>query len=180
MFGLRREIDRLFEDAYGGRGNSERWNPYVNVRESKDAVLLEIELPGVKPEDVNLSVDQDVLTVSGEKRAERREGEEEDRYHLVERTYGSFTRSFTLPSGTDPDQVSADFDSGVLTIKIPRAALPQPRKIEIGARSSREVAAGDRESSRSTGGRSESRSERGRSGEKRAEGMAATSKDESR
>jgi HSP20 family protein len=158
LFGLRREIDRLFEDA-SAEGTRRGWSPSANVREAKDAVLLEMELPGIQPDDVNISIDNDMLTVSGEKREERREGEEEGRYFLVERRYGSFSRSFSLPPNVDPDKIKASFENGVLTIRIPREALPQPRRIQIETQGAgrREVATG-RESGRGQQTRTESRS----------------------
>jgi len=129
---LRREIDRLFDDTASGRSSGSSWIPAVNIREGTREVSLDLELPGIKPESVDISVDAGTLTVSGEKREQRREGEEDGRYHLVERSYGSFTRSFTLPPGVDEEQILANFDNGILTITIPKAALPQPRKIQIG------------------------------------------------
>ena len=98
---LRREIDRLFDDTASGRTGGSSWIPAVNIRESGKEVSLDLELPGIKAESVDISVEAGTLTVSGEKREERREGQEEGRYHLVERSYGSFTRSFTLPQGID-------------------------------------------------------------------------------
>ena len=168
LFGLRREIDRLFEDAYGGNAPRSSWTPTANVRDAKDAVLLEMELPGITPEEVEISIDNDVLTVSGEKRAERREGEEEGRYFLVERSYGSFSRSFSLPNGIDADQVEASFENGLLTIRIPRAALPQPRRVQISAGGKGEVQSG-REGSRTTTTRTEGRTKT----ESREEAFAA-------
>lgn len=132
LFGLRREIDRLFDDAWSGRGSAP-WVPAVDVRETENDIALDVELPGIKPEEVNVSVDQGVLTISGEKHEERKEGEE-GRYHTIERRYGSFTRSFTLPQGVSEDQIEAEFENGVLTVRIPKAALPQPRRIQIGGR----------------------------------------------
>ena len=105
--------------------------PAVDVREDDKELLIDVEVPGIKPEDVNISVENGVLSISGEKRAERKEGEE-GRYHTVERTYGSFFRSFQLPKGVDESQINANYDNGVLTISIPKAALPQPRRIQIG------------------------------------------------
>jgi HSP20 family protein len=133
MFGLRREIDRLLDSAFGGEasGATARWAPAVDVREDNKEIALDVELPGIKPENVEISVENGVLTISGEKRVERKEGEE-GRYHVVERSYGSFMRSFQLPQGIDENQINADFHDGVLTIRIPKAALPQPRKIQIG------------------------------------------------
>lgn len=168
LFGLRREIDRLFDDAYGSGGRAaSAWSPSANVREANDAVLLEMELPGISPESVDISIENDMLTVSGEKREERREDEEEGRYFLVERRYGSFSRSFTLPPNVDHDKVTADFDNGLLTIRIPREALPQPRRIQIGgaAKGKREVTEGGR----TAGNRAEPRVR----GESREPAMAA-------
>lgn len=138
LFSLRRDIDRLFDDTFtsGGGGASrggqrEFWNPAVNVREGERELSIDVELPGVDPSSVELNVENGVLTISGEKREERKEGEE-GRYHLVERRYGSFMRSFQLPPGVKEENITADYHNGVLTIHIPRAALPQPRKIQIG------------------------------------------------
>lgn len=138
LFGLRREIDRLFESTVGGPTGT-RWSPAVDVREDDKGIDLDIELPGIRPQDVDISVENGILTVSGEKRSERNEEEREGRYHMVERTYGSFFRSFQLPQGVDESQISADFNNGVLTIRIPKAALPQPRRIQIASQGEREV-----------------------------------------
>jgi HSP20 family protein len=131
VFGLRREIDRLFEDTFGG-GESRRtgWVPAVDVREDNKEIVLEIELPGIKPSDVDVTAENGVLTIRGEKQSTSTEGTE-GRYHVVERTYGSFTRSFQLPSAVDERSIEADFEDGLLSVRIPKAALAQPRKIEI-------------------------------------------------
>jgi HSP20 family protein len=141
FFSLRRDIDRLFEDALGG-SNRMAWIPAVDVREDASELLLEFELPGLRPEDVQVTAENGVLTVHGEKRTERKEGEE-SRWHLVERSYGTFTRSFQLPKGLDEGQIEANFEHGVLRVRIPKAALPQPRRIQIrGAQSSNQVSEG--------------------------------------
>ncbi|HEU4565670.1 MAG TPA: Hsp20/alpha crystallin family protein [Gemmatimonadaceae bacterium] len=155
LFSLRRDIDRLFEDTFSGRG-AEGWTPAVNIREGQNEIALDFELPGIDPEQVDVSVDNGLLTVSGEKREESKEGDE-GRYHLVERRYGSFARSFTLPQGVSEDQIRADFHNGVLTVHIPKAALPQPRKIQIGhgKREQQQVSSGATGQGReTTGGRS--------------------------
>ena len=131
LFGLRREIDRVFDDVLNTSGTT-RWTPAVDIREDERAIALDFELPGLTPQDVDLNVENGVLTVSGQKRATRKEGEE-GRWHMVERTYGSFFRSFQLPKGVDETKIRANFENGVLTVSIPKAALPQPRRIEIGA-----------------------------------------------
>jgi HSP20 family protein len=128
IFGLRREIDRLFEDTFARDGKN--WTPPVDIKESDNDIRIDLELPGVRPEDVEITTENALLTIRGEKRSERKEGEE-GRYHVVERSYGTFTRTFTLPQGVDDNQIAADFNDGVLSIRIPKAALPQPKRIQI-------------------------------------------------
>jgi HSP20 family protein len=128
IFGLRREIDRLFEDTFARDGNA--WTPAVDIHETESEIRVDLELPGLKPEDVEITAENGVLTIRGEKRSERKEGEQ-NRYYLVERSYGSFMRTFQLPQGVDEEQIAADFDNGVLSLRIPMAALPQPRRIQI-------------------------------------------------
>ncbi len=130
IFGLRREIDRLFEDTFARDGSS--FTPAVDIKENDNEIRLEVELPGLKPEDVDITAENGMLTIRGEKQAERKEGDE-NRYQIVERVYGTFMRTFQLPQGVDADEIKADFDNGVLTLHIPKAALPQPKRIEISA-----------------------------------------------
>src|SRR5688572_18568245 len=130
VFGLRREIDRLFEDTFTRDGMS--WTPAVDIKETEGELRVELELPGLKPEDVEITAENGVLTIRGEKRSERKE-DEQSRYHVVERTYGSFMRTFQLPQGVDEDQIAAEFDNGILSLRIPKTALPQPRRIQINA-----------------------------------------------
>ncbi|HUQ99397.1 MAG TPA: Hsp20/alpha crystallin family protein [Gemmatimonadaceae bacterium] len=134
VFGLRREIDRLFEDTFSRGDGMNSWSPAVDVAETDKELRLDLELPGIQPEDVEVTAENGVLTVRGQKNSERKEGDDESRYHLVERTYGSFTRSFQLPQGLDESKIEADIEHGILAIRIPKAALPQPRKIQIGKR----------------------------------------------
>ena len=128
IFGLRREIDRLFDDTFTRDGFN--WSPAVDIRENDSDIRVDLELPGIKPEDVEITAENGVLTVRGEKKSERKEGEE-NRYHVVERTYGSFLRTFQLPQGIDEDQINAEFENGILSVRIPKAALPQPKRIQI-------------------------------------------------
>jgi HSP20 family protein len=130
IFGLRREIDRLFEDTFQQGGDRTGWVPPVNVRETQKEYAFEIELAGLKPEQVEITCDNGVLMIRGERVEERKEGEE-GRYHIVERSYGSFSRSFQLPQGVDEDSIEANFDNGLLTVRVPKAAIPQPRRIDI-------------------------------------------------
>ncbi len=132
VFGLRRGIDRLFEDTFGRGDGARTWSPAVDVRENDNELSLELELPGIRPEEVEITADNGILTVRGEKQSERKEGDENSRYHMVERSYGSFMRSFQLPQGLDESRIEADYNDGVLSVRIPKTALPQPRKIQIG------------------------------------------------
>ena len=131
-FSLRREIDRLFDDAFGGaggRGGAMNWAPAVDVREDDKSLTFEFELPGLRPEQVEITADNGVLTVRGEKQSQR--SENEGRHHIIERSYGSFSRSFQLPQGMDDENIEAQFENGVLTVHVPKSELPQPRKIQI-------------------------------------------------
>ena len=153
VFGLRREIDRLFEDTFGrGDGGGMSWTPAVDVQENQNELRLDLELPGMNPEEVEITADNGVLTIRGEKKFERKEGED-SRYHVVERSYGSFLRSFQLPQGLDESRIEATCNNGILSVHIPKSALPQPKKIQI---KSGEVGTGQR---RMTTGGSEGRTQ---------------------
>ncbi len=132
VFGLRREIDRLFEDTFSRGDGVNAWSPAVDVAETDKELQLDLELPGINPDDVEITAENGVLTVRGQKHSERKEGDEQSRYHLVERSYGSFSRSFQLPQGLDDSKIEANCENGILSIRIPKAALPQPRRIQIG------------------------------------------------
>ncbi|MDQ6886243.1 MAG: Hsp20/alpha crystallin family protein [Gemmatimonadota bacterium] len=121
------------DDTVNSRSGAANWTPALDIRESDKELSLDIELPGIEPSHVDISVENGVLTVRGEKRADQREESEDGRWHVVERSYGSFFRSFQLPQGVDEQQISADFTHGVLTVHVPKSALPQPRKIQIAA-----------------------------------------------
>lgn len=170
LFGFRRELDRLFNDTFGQQGGLAAWNPAVDVREDNNNIFLDVELPGIKPEDVDISVDNGILTISGEKSTENQENKEDQRFHAIERSYGAFFRSFQLPQGVDENQISANFNNGVLTIDIPKSAIPQPRKIQVGA-GRQQVSAGQTR----TGGRSSGKGgERMVAGSREGEGQQAS------
>ena len=167
IFGLRREIDRLFEDTFQNGGDRNAWMPSVNIRETANEFAFEVELAGLKPEHVEVTCDNGVLMIRGERQEERKEGEE-GRYHLVERSYGSFSRSFQLPQGVDDDRIEASFENGLLRVHVPKAAIPQPRKIDIrGGQAGRERqeiggSASRGEVSGGNGGRKTAQSEKNR------------------
>ncbi|HEY7502492.1 MAG TPA: Hsp20/alpha crystallin family protein [Gemmatimonadales bacterium] len=105
------------------------WYPACDVFEDKEAVKIVAELPGVKSEDVKLSLENNLLTIRGEKKQEAEERSE--RVHRYERSYGSFERAFVLPSTVDGDKISAQYQNGVLTILVPKAERARPREIPV-------------------------------------------------
>lgn len=136
VFGLRREIDKLFEDAFGNAAapllSSNGWLPAVDVKETNDALLFDLEMPGVAEDRLEITCESGVLAVSGEKSAVRKEGDE-GKWHIVERTFGSFRRSFQLPTNVQEDNIEATLTNGVLHVRVPKMELPKPRKIEVKA-----------------------------------------------
>ncbi len=107
--------------------------PQFEVRETKDAYVFKADLPGVKDDDLDITLAQNRLTVSGKRESEQRD--EQDRYYAVERSYGSFTRSFTLPTDIDAAHVDAELKDGVLTLRIPKTPEQQPKKVQVKAQS---------------------------------------------
>jgi HSP20 family protein len=105
------------------------WSPLVDITEDEKEFLLKAELPGVKREEVKVTVEDGVLTLTGERRFEQEE--KEKRYHRIERAYGSFMRSFTLPEGTPADKVAAEFKDGVLLVHLPKALTPKASPMEV-------------------------------------------------
>ncbi|HEX9102100.1 MAG TPA: Hsp20/alpha crystallin family protein [Polyangia bacterium] len=103
--------------------------PQFEVRETKDAYVFKGDLPGVRDEDLDITLAQNRLTISGKRESEQRE--EQDRYYAFERSYGTFTRSFTLPTDIDDAHVEADLREGVLTLRIPKSPEQQPKKVQV-------------------------------------------------
>lgn len=128
-------LNRLFGVAFPGEAGSRPfWTPAVNVEETKDALVLTAELPGMRIEDVEIEVENNVLSIRGEKKEEREE-KEDRRYHVWERCYGSFERQFTLPRTVDTDKISAEFKDGILYIEMPKAPEAKSKRIAIKAES---------------------------------------------
>lgn len=127
---LQAEIDRLFDSLWTEApvdGNA--WVPAMDVEETADELRFTFEVPGLDPEDLEISVERDALVVSGEKR--RQSSKENGGYRVSERQYGRFVRSFRLPGEFDPDRVTAHFDQGVLTITLPKPEASKPRRIPV-------------------------------------------------
>lgn len=135
---LQDEVNRLFSTnlsrAFGEEGMARgAWNPSVDIYENKDQIVLEAELPGMKREDFDLSIENNVITLRGERRFEKQD--DGDNYHRVERSYGSFARSFTLPQTVQADEVSAEYRNGVLRVTMPKREEVKARRIEIAGES---------------------------------------------
>ena len=135
MTTLQHRMNRVFEETWGRTRRAEEdyvtgsWMPAVDVRETKEAVEIQAELPGIDPKDVNVSVEGGVLTIKGSRQFEK--ATEGETYHRVERAYGSFERSFTLPTNVDPEKINAAFRQGLLLLTLPKREEAKPKAISI-------------------------------------------------
>jgi HSP20 family protein len=130
--GLHDEMSRLFSGAVPAGGDEfsrGAWSPNVDIFEDSDKLIVEAELPGMNRDDFEVNVENNVLTLKGERKFEKKT--EGDNYHRVERSYGGFTRQFTLPQSVTAEGATADFDNGVLRIALPKREETKARKIEI-------------------------------------------------
>ena len=123
----------MLENFFGGEGDnlpeSITWGVALDVVENPDEFVVKASLPGVKPEDVEVTFSENTLTIKGESR--HKEDKEEARYHLRERRYGSFSRSLSLPRGVQGDAIEASYDAGVLTLRLPKSEEVKPKRIAI-------------------------------------------------
>ena len=134
MRSLQDEVNRLFASSFSRGDNDLRrgaWSPSVDIFENQNEIVLEAELPGMKPEDVEIAIENNVLTIHGERKFEKKD--ETDNFHRVERSYGSFTRSFTLPPTVRSENAAAEFENGVLRLTLAKREEAKPRRIEIKA-----------------------------------------------
>lgn len=132
MSNLDDQFARLWRNVAEGRGRQESWLPAVDVFDQEDAVVLKAELAGMDPDDIDISVEDNVLTIKGERRFE--EKLDEERYYRVERRFGSFQRSLALPQGVKPEDIAASYDDGILEVRVPKAEEEKPKKISVQAR----------------------------------------------
>ena len=133
LMSIQGEMNRLFgrtftggEDVFAGS-----WAPALDIYETDQKFVVSVELPGIEPEDVDVSVEDSTLTIRGERKFSDEVNEES--YHRVERRYGSFVRSFGLPRTVDTDKIEASYDKGVLTVEVPKVEAPKPKKIAVKA-----------------------------------------------
>ena len=127
-----RDVDRLFDAFFGGgERESRRWVPPMDLVEAEDHFVLKADLPGLAEGDVSIEVQDGTLTISGERKAEHEASERG--WYRIERSFGSFSRSMTLPEGVNADGISAQFDRGVLEVRIPKPEERKPRRVQIKA-----------------------------------------------
>ena len=126
-----RLFDRFFETGWPEMPKLGEWQPSLDLSETKDAVVVKAELPGVEQKDIAVSLQEGMLTIKGEKEAEKEE--KDKRYHRVERSYGAFFRSIRMPAAVDASKVTADYKSGVLTVTLPKAAEAKGTTIPVKA-----------------------------------------------
>jgi HSP20 family protein len=140
---LQNEMNRLFNTVFDapvpGNGGTamRRWVPSMDLVETEEHFVLRADLPGMSEDDIRIEFEDGTLTVSGERKAEHEEGKEG--YYRVERAFGAFSRSLTLPKGIDAEAVSANFDRGVLEVRVPKPEERKPRRIEIGGRAQQTI-----------------------------------------
>lgn len=128
-------IQRFFNDPFFWNDNFldriSGFHPALNVKERSNEYIVEAEVPGVNPGEVDIEIHGNQLMIKGERRMEEEQKDEEGRVHRMESRYGSFQRSFTLPEDADPEQISADSHSGIITVRIPKNEATPPRKIDV-------------------------------------------------
>jgi HSP20 family protein len=136
LLALQDQLFRTFDSAYRGSGREDEpsmvatWSPLVDVFEDGEGITLKAELPEVDVKDVDIQVEGNTLTLKGERKLENED--KRDGYHRIERTYGSFSRTFTLPSTVDVEHITAESKEGVLRLFLPKKAETKPRQIKIG------------------------------------------------
>ena len=131
---LQDRMNRIFRESYSPEGPGDalttaNFAPPVDVYEDEHNITLKIEVPGIDEKDIDVTIDNNTLTVRGERRFEK--DEKEENFHRIERMYGSFARSFTLPNTVDPDQISAHYENGVLKIRLAKKAEAKPKLIKV-------------------------------------------------
>jgi len=131
---LQDRMNRLFDDA--GRGwrhdepaSTTTWSPSVDIYETEGDIVVKAELPGIDRKDITLNLEKNVLTIRGERKFEKEA--KDDNYHRIERSYGAFSRSFSIPATVNEEKISADYKDGVLTISLPKKEQAKPKQIQI-------------------------------------------------
>jgi HSP20 family protein len=143
LLNLQNQVSRVFQDF--NRGSDElltsgTFVPPVDIYEDEHSITLKLEVPGISEKDIDIKLENNTLTVHGERNFEKEEKEEN--FHRIERRYGAFARSFTLPNTVDPENVEANYENGVLRVKLAKRAEAKPKQIKIGASGQKTIEAG--------------------------------------
>lgn len=131
---LREKMNRLFEEAYSSRGEEKdmitsTWTPSVDIYETEHELVLTAELPGIEDKDISIEIENNTLTIKGERTFEKEVKEEN--FHRIERAYGSFARSFSLPHYIEQEKIGAEHENGILKISMPKKSETKPKKISV-------------------------------------------------
>lgn len=137
LVGLQERMNRMFDESFRGLGHARSddwalggtWAPAVDIYEKDGNIVLKAELPGIDPKDVDVRLENNTLTLSGERKVS--DEVKQENYHRVERSYGAFTRSFTLPSVVDQEKIKADYKDGVLKVTLPKREEAKPKQISV-------------------------------------------------
>jgi HSP20 family protein len=129
---LQEQVNRLFETSFKGNGDNSTlttWAPAVDIYETENDLVLKADLPEISEKDLDIQVENNMLTVRGERKFEQKVNE--DNYLRIERTYGSFSRSFSLPNTVNTEAIKADYKNGVLTVQLPKRAESKPKQVKV-------------------------------------------------
>jgi HSP20 family protein len=157
LLAIQDEMNQLFGRAMGegrqgrsqGQAGQRMWAPALDISERKDAYVVTIEVPGVRPEDLDITLEDGLLTIQGERQFTQESSEQQ--FHRVERRYGSFRRSITLPARVQAEQIEASFENGVLEVVVPKAEEAKPKKISVRAGGGRQQVEGTSTSTPTSG-----------------------------
>jgi HSP20 family protein len=130
----REKMDRIFEDTFTSQGEEKdmaasNWTPSVDIHENESELVLSAEVPGIEDKDIEIEIENNTLSIKGERKIEKETKEEN--YHRIERSYGSFYRSFTLPTNVNQDNIKAEYDNGVLRISLPKKPELKSKKVKV-------------------------------------------------
>lgn len=136
---FRRELDSVFQRFFDEPifpktmwDSDKSFVPACNIKEEKGRYIMELEIPGVEADDINIDISGNVMTIQGERKLETITEDQDRNFHMIEHSYGSFYRSFTLPDNSDVDKISADYKNGILTVEIPKLKDKKSKRIKIG------------------------------------------------
>jgi len=132
LSGLQEQVNRLFDTSFPGRSDNSAlttWAPAVDIYETENELVVKADLPDINEKDLDVRIENNTLTIRGERKFEKKVTE--DNYLRVERTYGSFTRSFSLPNTVNSEAIKADYKNGVLTVELPKRAESKPKQVKV-------------------------------------------------